>query len=358
MDNEVMIDTLGKGNIADAMLACNFDHNMLRPFLENGKAFVNNSDGKTTRQVANATLLKDEWIHLDRAVTQVARERLNFVNDLVSMGLTYNLPNAMGKTVIQYQNASDINDASVSMDGLSKSDSDRMDYDLTSMPVPIIHKDVYFSAREIAVSRNGGMPLDTTVLEIASRKVSEAAEKLHVGTYGTYKFGGGNVYGLRNFPDRGTTTYADWAGSTKDNEDRLKDILGFLDDMRGVHRYGPYGIYISPNLEQYLDEDYKANSDITFRERILKIGSDGNSQGKIKFIKALDYLVAGDIMVVELKSDTIQTVVGMPTTLLQWSTDGGMKYCFKVMSIMVPRCRADYNGTGSCGILHATVASA
>lgn len=351
MSNDVSVDILSGGSgVADAMLGSNFDYNSLRPFIQNGKSYVNN--GSSVKPVTNATLLKDEWIYLDRVVTQVARERLDFVSDLQSMGLTYSLPNAMGKTVIQYQNVSDINDATMSMDGLSKGDNDRVEYDLTSMPVPIIHKDFSFSAREIAVSRNGGMPLDTTVLEMATRKVSEATEKLHLGTYGTYKFGGGNIYGVKNTPNVNTATYTDWDGSTKTNEQRLDDILGFLQTMREDHRFGPYGIYLGSNLERYLDEDYKAESDITFRERILKIGSGRNDAGTVKFVKALDYLAADDIIVIELKSSVIQSVVGMAPTLVQWTSEGGMKYNFKVMSIMLPRIRTDYNG--SYGIIKAT----
>ena len=358
MDEKVQVDLLqGGGNIADVLLANHFSSNALRPVVgEDGKFYINNESGDGVLPVTNATLRKDEWIHLDTVVTQVARERLDFVQDLISMGLTFNLPNAMGHTVLQYQNQSDVSDATVSMDGINKGDADRPAYDLTSMPIPIIHKDFYFSAREIATSRNSGTPLDTSMAELCSRKVSETAEKLHLGTYGTYKFGGGNVYGLRNFPNRITTTYSDWTATSKTAEQRFDDILTFLNTMRNNYQYGPYGIYVGGNLEQYLDEDYKANSDLTLRERILKIGLDkgNNTPGKIRFVKALDYLSDDDIFVVRLASDVMQTVQGMDTTTLQWQTNGGMLYNFKVMAILVPRMRSDYND--KCGILHATKA--
>jgi hypothetical protein len=173
MDADIQMLNNG-GNIADLLLKSNFNHKVLRPFIgEDGQAYINNSKGDEVQQVKNATLLKDEWIYLDEVVQKVKRERLNFVADLESMGLTRSLPNAMGQTVVQYQNMSDVTPADVSMDGLSKADSDRVNYDLTSMPVPIIHKDLYFSAREIATSRQTGASIDTSTLEESVRRVSE-----------------------------------------------------------------------------------------------------------------------------------------------------------------------------------------
>ena len=355
MDADIQVLNNG-GPIADLLLSSNFDHRVLRPFVgEDGGNYVNNGK-ESVRPVNNATLRKDEWVYFDEVVGQVKRERLNFVSDLESMGLVRNLPNAMAHTSIEYQNISDISDADVSMDGLSKADSDRTVYDLKSMPVPIIHKDVYFSAREIATSRNRGVPVDVSTLEAATRKVAETIEKLHVGSYGTYKFAGGEIFGLRNFPQRQTTTVTDWTGSGKTNVQRLSDILALRQLLFDARCYGPFGIYVGNNLERYLDEDYKAESDITLRERILKVGQDKSdgSPGAIRFVKALDYLSAGDIVMVQLNTDTIQTVKGMGINIIQWPEQGGMRYHFKVMGIQLPRCRADYNNRS--GIVHATQA--
>lgn len=354
MPNDVQIDLLNNGGpVADIMLNSMFDVNALRPYRDQGHAFITNAKGDGVIPVTNATLLKDEWIHLDKAVKQVSRERLTLVNDLKSMGLTYNLPNALGKTVIQYQNQSDINDAQVSMDGINKSPSDRPDYDITTMPVPIIHKDFYFTAREIAASRNGGMPLDTSNAELCARKVDEAIEKLHAGTYGTYTFGGGNIYGLLNFPNILTASITSWSDTAKTSTTRLNDILTLLNTLRTNYQYGPYGIYVSSNYERYLDEDYKDYYGETLRQRILKIGVDNPSTpGKIRFIKALDHLTSNRIVIVQLTSDTIQTVEGLMTTTVQWTTEGGMLYHFKVMAILLPRIRSDYND--KCGIIVAT----
>ena len=166
------------GDVASTLMANNFDPHVLRPYIGNdGKNYVTvNNGSKSIVTNAPASLRKDEWIALDDVVLKAAQQRLNAVADLRAAGLQYNIPNGMGKTVLQYQNQSDISAASVSMDGLNQSDSDRPEYDLINLPLPIIHKDFRFSAREVLASRNGNSPLDTTVAELAARKVAEEAE--------------------------------------------------------------------------------------------------------------------------------------------------------------------------------------
>jgi len=173
-----------------------------------------------------------------------------------------------------------------------------------------------------------------------------------LGTYGTYKFGGGNVYGIRNHPNRMLDTYTDWEDSAKTGEQRLADILSFMQAMRDAYCYGPYGIYIGSNLAYLLDEDYKDESGLTLRQRILAIGNEGGEDNVIKFVRTLDYLTDNDIIVVQLAPESIRTIQGMQPRLLQWSTDGGLNLRFKVMSIMVPFLRPDYNNV--LGVLHAT----
>jgi hypothetical protein len=43
----------------------------------------------------------------------------------------------------------------------------------------------------------------------------------------------------------------------------------------------------------------------------------------------------------------------MEITTLQWETHGGMMQNFKVMAIMVPQIRGDFNG--NTGIVHGSV---
>lgn len=347
------------GNVASTLLNNDFDTGCLRPWVgDRGEQYISrrqgSKDGKPlykSIQVgnANATLRKDEWIQLDTAVIQAAKERLRLISDLRSSGLTLTIPNGMGKIMLETERVSDITPATISMDPARESEYDRPEYDLVGLPLPVIHKDFYFTARQIAASRNSGAGVDVTTAQLAARRVAEEAEKLALGTAGTYSYGGGTVYGLTNFPERITSvslthpTQSDWDGSVM-----VAEILAMRQASTDNHQYGPWVLYVSPAWDLYLDGDYSAaKGDNTLRQRI------GMIQG-ISEVRTLDFLTGYQIILVQQTSDVIRLVIGMDITTLQWETLGGMKQHFKVMAIMVPQLRADINGNS--GIVHAVAA--
>jgi len=52
---------------------------------------------------------------------------------------------------------------------------------------------------------------------------------------------------------------------------------------------------------------------------------------------------------VQMTSDTVRLVDGMPIQNVEWSSQGGMVHNYKVMTIRVPEIRSDDNG--QCGIV-------
>jgi len=341
------------GDVASKLLASNFNVNALRPYIgKDGKSYITQNDRYSKPKAvplaanATATLRKDDWIHLDEAVLKVARERLRAVADLLGKGLTYSIPNGMGKSVFQTETQSDINDASISMDGLRDNPNDRPVYELTNLPLPITHKDFMFSARQIAISRSGNSPLDTTMAELAARKVAESNEQMLLGRLSTYVYGGGTIYGYTNYPARRTATFtspaaAGWTGSTL-----ITELLGLRQQMKNIHYHGPWLLYNAPSWDTYLDEDFKTALATTLRERILSVGD-------FVSLNTSDWLQNYDILMVQMTADVVREVIGMNTTTVQWDSFGGLQVNFKVMNIMVPQMRADQNG--STGIGHASV---
>jgi len=262
-------------------------------------------------------------------------------------GLTFSIPNGMSRTVLETETQSDVNEATISMDGLRKSQNDRPEFDLVNLPLPIVHKDFSFSARQILASRNGGSPLDTTSAELAGRRVAEEVEKLLLGVSNTYSYGGGTIYGFRNLPQRLTKTISDPTGGGWTPQVLLDEILEMRTQSQQAFHYGPWVIYTGLAWDQYLDNDFSlAKGDNTLRDRIKAI------QGIDDCITA-DYLPGFDIIMVQKTSDVARMVNGMDMTTVQWDTDGGMKVNFKVMTIQVPQLRADFNG--NTGIVHGTV---
>jgi uncharacterized linocin/CFP29 family protein len=350
---DFVLNGQAQGSVANKLMAHNWDPGALRPFVGsrgqslltvNTGQYDSNGQAKTQTLVTNApaTLRKDDWLAIDRAVVKVAQPRLKLVGRLRAAGLQYTIPNGMGKTVLESETMSDITDANVSMDGLTQGAADRPEFDLVNLPLPIIHKDFHFSARQVMASRNGGSPIDTSNAELAARKVAEMAEKMALGTASTYRYGGGYVYGLLNFPSRITGTIA--TPTTTNQQTILNDILIMKKRLQQDGHFGPYDCYFGLDWDPFLDGDYNANyGGKTLRQRITEI------QG-IESAETMDYLTGYNVLLVQRTSDVIRMVVGMEIVTVQWETQGGMQLNFKVMAIMVPQVRADHNG--QCGVCH------
>ena len=342
------------GSVASKLLSNGFDVNALRPWVgKDGRHYmVANSEGKpkaVPMMVGNATLRREEWIQVDTAVTTAARERLRLIADLRGAGLTYTIPNGMSKTVMDSQRMGDITAATISMDPARKSEGDRPEFDIINLPLPVIHKDFFFNARQIATSRNMGASIDTTTAELAARRVVEEAEKLCIGAPGTpFSYGGGTIYGLTNFPQRLTKvltapSLSNWTGKLF-----IDQILAMRQQSMNNSYFGPWVLYNSPAWDQYLDADYSTlKGDNTLRDRVRAING-------ISDVRTLDFLTGFQIILVQQTSDVIRLVQGMDITTLQWETDGGMRVHFKVMAIWVPQVRADFQN--QTGIVHGVAA--
>lgn len=343
-----------QGAVATTLLNNGFDVAALRPWVgKDGRHYIARNQGDKIIampvQNATATLRKDEWKILDTAIVMAAKERLRAVADLRASGLTFNIPNGMGKTVLETETVGDITPATISMDPARQSEGDRPEYELTNLPLPVIHKDFHFSARQIATSRNTGASIDTTMGQLAARRVSEEAEKLVLGVTGTFAYGGGTIYGYTNFPNRITKSdvTAPTAGGWTPAQ-TVQDILAMRQASEDAFHYGPWVLYNSPAWDQYLDDDYSsAKGDNTLRQRLVAING-------INDVRTLDHLTGFQLLLVQQTSDVVRLVIGMDITTVQWETQGGMRLNFKVMAIMVPQLRADQNG--NTGLVHGTVA--
>jgi len=367
-----------EGPVAEALLGCRFDPGFLRPYInENGERCVTVNVGQRfdkeknrfepvyeekpiaelinngiTHPVFNATTLrKDEWIQLDTVVLKAARQRLRAWADLAAAN-TYSGFNGMSKMVLEHETMSDPGEAVVDMDGLSEGRNDVAQYQLEGLPLPIVHADFWFSKRRLAVSRNTGTPLDTTMGEAAGRRVAEMIERMTIGTINALSYGDSSrygrtaaVYGYRNFPAR--ITKSDMVAPDGTNGQQVLDSwLALRDLLYNAKFYGPFMAYVSTDYDRYLDNEFKTNSDKTLRQRLKEI--DG-----IIDIRRLDFLTnSGEVLFVQMTPDVARAVIGMDITTVQWEEKGGLRLNFKVMAIMVPQLRADFYG--NCGIAHGT----
>lgn len=392
MFTDFVLNGQGNGGVGSQLNECRFDPGLMRPYMdESGNYCVTANTGRTrtidipinnenpngpkksvqvpifekrlvSDMISNGMpiptangvgLRKDEWIQLDDVVISAARQRLRAWTDLLESN-QFGGFNAMSKLILEHETMSDPGEAIVDMDGISEGRRDTPMFQLEGLPLPITHSDFWFSQRHLAVSRNSGTPLSTSMGEAAGRRVAEMIEKTLIGTvtgmtHGNNSEYGRNatVYGYTNFPDRITKT--DMTTPTGSNGPTvLGDWLALRDQLYDANFFGPFMAYVSNDWDQHLDNLFSTSepSAGTLRSRLQQI--DG-----IQGIKRLDFLTdTHTVLLVQMTSDVARAINGMDITTVQWQTMGGMRVNFKVMAIQVPQLRADYNG--NCGIAHGT----
>ncbi len=292
-------------------------------------------------------LLKDEWSMYDNVVLQVALAELTGVNDLIAAGCVLNVPNALGTTVLEYEKQSYIGDVAMDMSATTRTRGDTPVYSMEYLPLPIIHADFSLSIRELMASRKRGTPLDTTNITMRTRKIAEYVESLLFnGISGNFQQAGGYIYGYCTHPKRVQyTTLADWGSSGITGAEVLNDVLNMIQELYDLNYRGPFDLYIPSAYETSLENDFKANSDRTIRERLMAIQD-------IRSIKVATQLADDNVVLVKMVPETVRMVIGFQPMVVEWNSLGGMQFEYKVMCIMVPQIRADYND--QIGLVHGS----
>lgn len=330
------------GSVAQRLLSGGFNINALRPAIpDNAQYNYHNGMFYHNGLIANATLRRLEWQLYDEAVIDIARRRLVGVQDLISAGLTYNVPDALGVTQITWEQISSMTGAEISMSGLSQTPNDRQEFNQLTLPLPIIHKDFNMNIRHLHSTRRMGTPLDVSQAELSARIVTEAIETMLFA--GSTVLGTNNtIYGYLTAPNRSTgSVTASWTSAT--GTQILTDVLAMIGAAKAKNQYGPYMIYVPSEVFTAMGADFKAATDRTIMERILAIPG-------ISGIKESKDLSASNIIMIQLTRDVVDMVDGMQPTTVEWESHGGMVTNFKVMAIMVPRLKYDY--INQSGVVH------
>lgn len=336
----------GTGPVSSKLLASGMNTGVLKPFIgPDGRSYQTmmvNGVAKAIPILNTATLRKDEWKQLDDTIIMAAQERLVGVADLYARNLTYNIGNGLGKTVLEYEDISELTEAELTMDAVTPSQKDRPQYDLKYLPLPIVHKDFSFNIRALNASRTTGQPLDTTTAAMASRQVAEKIEDMLFNGVSSYTYGGGTLYGYSDHPQKNSVTLSvTWDSSSKTGTDILDDVRAMKQASIDAKHYGPFVLYIPTNYETVLDDDFKSDSDKTIRQRILEIAN-------ISEVKVADKLASDEVILVQMTSDVVRMVEGLPIQTVEWQEGGGFTTNYKVLTIMVPQIRGDQ--AGNCGV--------
>lgn len=344
------------GGTAARLLNNNMNTAFLRPWYspQDGCGYytVRDENGKKRNIVANydtpAVLLKDEWKRMEAGVTEVALPKLAVWSDLLSNGLTETIPNGMATTIVEEQTETDAGFATVSMNGLQRSDRDRPEYDIKGYPLPIIHGEFSVDLRHLMQTRQQGRGFDVSMAKKVTRRVIEKVENMAIGEATTYNYGGYRLYGLRNHPDRFVRTLTLPTAAGWRPRVLVDEVIEMLDALSQSYFYGPYGMYYSPAWQKYMGSDYSDAYPGTLKSRLTEAAD-------VKFMRKLEYGLSDyQIIIFQLTEDVIKAVNGMDLRTLQWEEKGGLELLFKIMCIYVTR--VDTNGNGDLGVMHATAA--
>jgi uncharacterized linocin/CFP29 family protein len=214
------------------------------------------------------------------------------------------------------------------------------------LPVYLTTDDFFMGIRTLRASERSGMPLDTALIEQATRRVNEAIEDsvlngatLEGGT--ALQVNGNTVPGLLNAPNVNTHTITvPWTTATGDQI--LNDVLAMIGMLQADKKYGPYLMYVGTNIGNALNKDFKAGTSGSTLSRLQQVS---NGTGGLLSIKTADMMPADTVVMFQATSDVIDLVVGQAPTVVPWTSPDGFTLYWMVMGIVIPRVRSDYNNT-------------
>lgn len=297
--------------------------------------------------VVNSMLRQEEWERLDAAVVQAAVHRLNGIAHLRERGLVLPL-GSLGVLTSQFSQVSEMTAADVNMSGRSRTERDRVDFDLEGRPVPIISKEYEIGQRELLASRLGNTPIDTTHAAAAARVVAEMSEQiLFEGS--NLKFRGDSIYGYTTHPNRNNDTAGSYGGGDFGTESNgVKTIAGMINAANGDNFFGPFVVYIATTQYNELANSFHTDgSGDSELERVMRLAS-------IENVYPSDVIGDGELVLVQMTSDVVDLaeVTGFVNRNVEWTSPDGTVTHFRVMTVHVPRIKSDYSG--NCGVVHAT----
>lgn len=292
----------------------------------------------------NALLRRYEWEEIDAAVIRIAKTALNGVQDLIDNGLVRRL-GGLGTLTSSQEQLGDMTPANVSMDGETAGEEDSVPYSPLVWPVPIIHKDFRINIRTLEASRRLGDSLDTSSVEVATRRVLEAAEAMLFNGVGLPNVGGYQGQGYTNKTQRISDTAGGFGGGDFGTwGNGYKTIAGMLNRLAGRGYNGPFGVYVSrTQYGQLVGVNEFGVSEIATILQGIPL---------LRFVKPGDMLADGVVVAVSLNSDVVDLAIAQDLTVVQWESRGGMVDHFKVMWTGTPRVKHD--AAENCGVATAT----
>jgi len=151
---------------------------------------------------------------------------------------------------------------------------------------------------------------------------------------------GNDVPGLLNFNDAlDATSEGDWTGSWDTNAGEIyEDVKTWRDVIKDVNFYGPFTLFVDSDTYSSMDiPDPEGTGDRELLERIEGISA-------IEEVVEADILEQGEGVMIQLTPDVVELAQQMDIQTIEWQTGDELVNLYKVMAIMSPAIKSDYNG--------------
>lgn len=303
-----------------------------RAFLRDG---VINRRAMYQQLVENGLLREDQTRQIEEALTAVARRDLVAVADLRNAGLTTSLRN-IGVTSFEFERVTPVDEAEQSMSILNLGRRDLVKFALTAIPVPVTVSQFMLDARQEAAGQGRGEPVSLTNVEEHTRSVMEKLEDT-LCNGSDIVLGANTLPGYTNFGSRAQLSYigTPWDDPSLPLTTAVKDVLAMRTALRDNGFTGPYILYLPANYDGVIDDDYKAESDRTLRERLMAITG-------ITQIKVLPSLPDSEVLLVQMTRSVAEAVIGQDISPVTWDTHGGLASHWAILAVMTFALKAAY----------------
>ena len=298
-----------------------------------GTLQTNSFNGNALRQ--NTKLPEDAWDLIDDTIMQVATRRTQAIDRLQNANLINREVDDYALTY-NWDVMSDTGDAEQSMSGHTRTDEDMEDFDQDGVPLIVTSKDFRIADRKLNAIQAGRVSVDTHIVSQKARKVIETLEDTIFNGAGiTYQ--GKSAEGLIGFADA-VESSGDITGAWDTNSgDIYEDVKIIRDSIKDMHYYGPFTLFVSSDVYSAMDiPDPEGSGDLELLERVAGISA-------IEEVVEADVLSSGQGVMVQLTPDVIELAQQMDVQTIEWQSGDELVNLYKVMAIMSPAVKSDYN---------------
>jgi hypothetical protein len=295
---------------------------------------------------------------VDKVPVQVGLERLAVVAALMEAGLTYDLPDPLSVTQLEWDQESKVGGARRTMLPTSRGENALIDRKHLRLPIYCTLGDFSMNIRLLKMSERVGAPLDTSTIEQEVRRVNESIEDATI--YGATTLDGQqlvdssyNVPGMLTPPGTAnvTTLSVDWTAANvigTTGPAMAADVLAMVAKANAANKFGPFMLVIGTTAGAVIQGQFSLYQTGTIQNMLesMKFGSPGQNL-KIVIADRMPNTVGGptqQVALVQMTSDVIQIVNGQAPTVVPYTSLDGWTLFWTVLAIQVPRVRADYNG--------------